>query len=278
MIKKLLKIATTSAAVIVATILLTLNAKATTSTLALSQYYTALANQGGGFGVTKEQAAQFATYYNALYNMGVTETDDPVPGANSSTASAPSQAAPAAANYGTLVNVVNVNASNDFYTEACTVIYNLPEHVKQLVNQYGVTYYTYNSANDFGYNSQSVGGVTNVRRTVSGGNRSVAINVCISEHVAGNLKTNVCIYHETGHVVDHIIWQRTGANASDTVSFYQCLDGEISPLMTINGYNRGSGYSNREYFADAYSTYYLNNAAMQNTCPKLYYFMATLGY
>lgn len=275
-IKKTIKTIATLTTAFVIMMVLSVTTKAATSTLALSQYYTALANQGGGYGVTAEQAAQFALYYNALYAQGVTETNDPVPEATNQTPA--SAAAQAPVDYGTLVNVVNVNASNNFYTEACNVIYHMPEHVKQLINQYGVTYYTYSSARDFGYNSSSVGGVTNVRRTVTGNSRNVAISVCLSENVSGNLKTNVCVYHETGHVVDHIIWQKTGANASETVAFYQCLDGEINGLMTINGYNRGSGYSNREYFADTYATYYLNNAAMQNVCPKLHYFMATLGY
>ena len=233
---------------------------------ALSQYYRVLALQGGNSEVSVEQANALSQYYAILaqgngntagQNQAVSQPQQPVV-------------------TGSMVKVVNINASDAFFNEVLGIVNSMPEYIKQKVNSLGVVYYCYHSGSDYGadYNT---GGLTSGYQTVTNGTiRSLDLCVNLSEY-KNRMTTVSVIYHETGHVIDQLIWKQNGGLASNTAEFANAVNGEVSALKGIFGYNH-SNYNASEWFADAFANYYLNNAILSQRCPRTYYYMSMLKY
>lgn len=223
----------------------------------LAQYYAALAAQGGNDEMTAEEAQAYAEYYAALAAAE---------GSSSKNANKSSQ--------GTIVQVVNQGASDEFWQQMVGQVNSMPESIKKLMNKYKVIYYCVKDGSYFGIPGAS--GVTSSTWIKYGsGKRKITMVIYLAEH-SNNNETLHTIYHETGHALDQIHWKETGLQFCKTNEFQAAMQGELEPMYSL--YRQRNMNSNlEEYYADGFATFFVHNAEMAAVCPKMYaYFIATI--
>lgn len=240
------------AAVMVLGIGLTAHAESQNDQLAL--YYATLWQMGGNAECSAEQAQIYAQYYAQL-----AAAEKAGGGVSPVTPAAP-------AKQGIMLQVQNVNASDDFYNRVVNYVYNLPEPVKRRLSKYKIVFCTYANGAGFGYSGAN--GLTRCTRTLTGSKRSVEFKVMLSQTASD---PNFTIYHELGHVFGNIFWKEVGIRGSESQTFLQCVAGEVNAMASLRSeINATPGYE--ENFADSFANFYLNNARFAAACPKLNYY------
>lgn len=157
--------------------------------------------------------------------------------------------------------VLNVNASDKFVQSVQNELDNLPQEVKSYITS-NLKIFCYANSLDWGH-----GGVEDgMTRTSNKGN----IEIYLKEDCVDLHRT---FLHEIGHALDKTHKIQTGISFSSEELFQNCLNKNTGNFEKCLPYKAANMNTDSERYAEIFTAYIMNPAALKKRCPLLYTYM-----